>query len=776
MCVFEYRLPRVLPNQTSYPQEDRTPVADNWPSFKTSHKSELVPIPCHKNRQHFQILSQPLDQLVIKCEDNETVVEKLIAEDSHRESSESTKRQSMDERVVRKRRQLKRKSSHKRVIRKPVVEDIKPKHNKTSFKTNTKTNAKQMNDKNEDMSEESDESYGEELGEESDDSYVETKTKKAIKRQKPTKSGSKSRSSQLIPDFNERQKIGSKDCLRSHMQSHNTNRKFVCDFIGCEKTFTSTTGLCYHRRRHRSEPTFKCSTHGCDEMFFTLSQCHKHEVSVHSRAPKSKRIRRCDWPGCEWTGANSLKHKLRHTGEKRFPCLWPECGKRFGRIDYFKRHMNIHNNVKPYACHWPGYKQHFQTLSQPLDQLVNKCEDNETIAEKLIAEDSHRESSESTKRQSIDERVVRKRRQLKRKSSHKRVIRKLVVEDIKPKHNKTSVKTNTKTNAKQMNDKNEDMSEESDESYVEKLGEESDDSYVETKTKNAMKRQKPTKSGSKSCVSLLIPDLKERQKMFDLTTNSYKCRETDCQKTFETDESFRKHLYRHQTNRVFKCEYNGCDKQYRNRGSLKNHEMSAHSSDKPFKCDYNGCRYRFDSEDNLRNHRQRHNTNTITSFVCDFIGCEKTFTTRSALREHRRRHQSGPTYKCSTDGCVELFFTRSQLMKHQVSVHNRKPYVYSCDWPGCEWTGANGLKHKLQHTGEKRFPCLWPECGKRHMCVIGPDVHTVTPICLIFTHISNDFIPNKQLSQINKPLDQYFTAAIPLAIGFKPNVGLIAGH
>ncbi|CAG2116268.1 unnamed protein product, partial [Medioppia subpectinata] len=321
----------------------------------------------------------------------------------------------------------------------------------------------------------------------------------------------------------------------------------------------------------------------------------------------------------------------------------------------------------------------------------------------------------------MDERVV-KRRQLKRKFINKGVIRKPVVEDIKPKHNKTSVKTNTKTNSKQMNDKNEDMSEESVESYV------------ESKTYKAIKRHKPTKN------------FKERQKMFDLTTNSYKCQKTECKKRCETDEAFQCHLYRNHTNPVFKC-------------------------------DYNGCRYKCDSDDNLRDHRQRHNT-TNRGFVCDLIGCEKTFTTRRALRDHRRRHQSEPTYKCSTHGCVELFFTKQQRHNHQVSVHSRKPSVYSCDfigcektfttagglvyhrrrheseptfkcstngcddmfftihqchkhemsvhsralkprriyrcdWPGCEWTGHNIHPHKLRHTGEKPFPCLWPECGKR---------------------------------------------------------------
>ncbi|CAG2122809.1 unnamed protein product, partial [Medioppia subpectinata] len=126
---------------------------------------------------------------------------------------------------------------------------------------------------------------------------------------------------------------------------------------------------------HRSEPTFQCPTKGCVEIFFNISQRRRHQIAVHNRKPLLIRKYRCDWPGCEWTGRAIGQHKLQHTGEKPFACLWPECGKRFGRMDYFKYHMNIHNNVKPYACHWPGCTHsyaHIANLSSHIKRFHTK--------------------------------------------------------------------------------------------------------------------------------------------------------------------------------------------------------------------------------------------------------------------------------------------------------------------------------------------------------------------------------------------------------------------
>ena len=47
----------------------------------------------------------------------------------------------------------------------------------------------------------------------------------------------------------------------------------------------------------------------------------------------------CDWPGCSYRSVRACdvsNHKLTHTGEKRFVCEFPNCGKGFARSHHLK--------------------------------------------------------------------------------------------------------------------------------------------------------------------------------------------------------------------------------------------------------------------------------------------------------------------------------------------------------------------------------------------------------------------------------------------------------
>ncbi|CAG2119831.1 unnamed protein product, partial [Medioppia subpectinata] len=175
----------------------------------------------------------------------------------------------------------------------------------------------------------------------------------------------------------------SQKLLTQHVKTHSTTEmSFKCDFIGCEKTFKTKSGRHYHRKTHESEPTYKCGTGGCNETFHSTHMRYRHQVAVHNRQLFKSRQgppkrRRCQWPGCDYFGRCLSRHTRLHTDERRHPCVWPDCGKRFRSSDRLKEHMNIHNNVKPFGCDWPGCtysaanedNQHFRTLSQRLDQL-----------------------------------------------------------------------------------------------------------------------------------------------------------------------------------------------------------------------------------------------------------------------------------------------------------------------------------------------------------------------------------------------------------------------
>ncbi len=169
------------------------------------------------------------------------------------------------------------------------------------------------------------------------------------------------------------------------------------------------------------------------------------------------------------------------------------------------------------------------------------------------------------------------------------------------------------------------------------------------------------------------------------TDNIHKCYECDI--TFKTKETFRKHMSRkHGQKRSLKCRV--CDHYYTDAGTLSEH-MKVHTKDEVYKCSQ----------------------------------CDKCFKWLKTLKRHMITHTGQKPYQCKV--CNEKFATPSKLAHHKTKHTTNSPAerpTYLCMYCGNSFLSQNGMAHHLKtHTGEKPYPCT--VCDKAFISVKERKLH-----------------------------------------------------
>ena len=98
--------------------------------------------------------------------------------------------------------------------------------------------------------------------------------------------------------------------------------------------------------------------------------------------------------------------------------------------------------------------------------------------------------------------------------------------------------------------------------------------------------------------------------------------------------------------RSFTCE--SCSKKFTSSSHLYRHERthSRHGNNKPFGCYL--CGSHFTSASDLSQHMKKHTNERL--YVCEYKGCEKTFKHSCHRNEHQRWHIEGKMYSCMKCG------------------------------------------------------------------------------------------------------------------------------
>jgi len=192
---------------------------------------------------------------------------------------------------------------------------------------------------------------------------------------------------------------------------------------------------------------------------------------------------------------------------------------------------------------------------------------------------------------------------------------------------------------------------------------------------------------------------------------SHSCDE--CFKTFSSPGKLKQHEYTHTGETPFECKIPGCDKKFTSKFKLKRHIL-IHSQTKTFLCDI--CQRAFRRKDHLKNHEKVHDPGK-TVYTCSYDGCGRTYNSVSSFRKHQAMH-SAEEGQLDCKICKMVLQSQDELMNH-LKVHagsrtikgsvDKKFVCNQCDKKF--FTRKDLKRHSVVHTGNREFSC--PHCTQR---------------------------------------------------------------
>ncbi|XP_050403539.1 PR domain zinc finger protein 10 isoform X1 [Patella vulgata] len=179
-----------------------------------------------------------------------------------------------------------------------------------------------------------------------------------------------------------------------------------------------------------------------------------------------------------------------------------------------------------------------------------------------------------------------------------------------------------------------------------------------------------------------------------------------CEQGFRREDAFRVHVASHSGTMPFLCDFEGCNKGFKNKFLYIRHQV-VHQDILKVRCPY--CDKTFRRKDHLKNHLLIHDLNR-TTWDCEI--CDKSYIREESFKFHQAMHQATDTDSLNCFICDECFKTKTDLISHLKDVHNRyqsitgKARTLKC--PECDkmfLCNKDVKRHMVVHTKRKDYLC-----------------------------------------------------------------------
>ncbi|XP_046681862.1 zinc finger protein PLAG1-like [Homalodisca vitripennis] len=184
-----------------------------------------------------------------------------------------------------------------------------------------------------------------------------------------------------------------------------------------------------------------------------------------------------------------------------------------------------------------------------------------------------------------------------------------------------------------------------------------------------------------------------------------------CPKSFGSPGKLSQHLYAHTGERPFVCQH--CNKAFSSRFKLVRHTL-IHSDQRQYRCHV--CERTFHRKDHLKNHSKVHSL-TKRRYKCDREGCGKEYSSPISYRKHVAVHAAEDgNLQCTI--CGKTCSTKEEIVTHlkihagSRTVKTQADRKYRCEL--CDrsfYTGKDVRRHLVVHTGKRDFLCQF--CPQR---------------------------------------------------------------